>query len=237
MTSVLMVLSGVDHWTGADGTKEPSGFWPEEFAVPHRLMTEAGFDVDVASTAGGKPTPDQEGLSTEAVGPEATEFAKYLDEHSAELTNPTSLADVRTADDYDAVFIVGGHGPMEDLAHDPDVGRVLSDFDAAGKVIAPLCHGPGSLLSANLPGGGWLFEGRKLTGFTNEEERLHGSADRAPWLLEDVLRSRGADIQSIEAWGVNVVVDGNLMSGQNPNSSHALAEKLIDTLNKSDNRA
>lgn len=76
-----------------------------------------------------------------------------------------------------------------------------------------------------------MFEGRTLTGFTNEEERLHGSADRAPWLLEDVLRSRGAKIQSIEAWGVNVVEDGNLISGQNPNSSHALAEKLIATLN------
>lgn len=230
MTSVLMILSGVDHWTGADGTKEPSGFWPEEFAVPHRMMTEAGFDVDVASTAGGKPTPDQDGLSTEAVGPRAAEFAEYLDEHSAELADPTPLSQVRTADDYDAVMIVGGHGPMEDLAHDPDVGRVLIEFDTAGKIIAPLCHGPGSLLSANLPGGGWLFEGRTLTGFTNEEEREHGSADRAPWLLEDVLRSRGAVIQSIEAWGVNVVVDGNLISGQNPNSSHALAETLIDTL-------
>lgn len=224
-----MILSGVDHWTGADGTTLPAGYWPEEFAVPHRTMTEAGFNVDLASTVVGHPTPDPDGLSTEGAGPRGPEFAAYIDDHSDILGNPTPLSDVRAAD-YDATLLVGGHGPMEDLAHDPDMGRVLGDFDAAGKIIAPLCHGPAGLLSANKPGGRWLFEGKTLTGFTNEEEEKHGSAEFAPWLVENALRARGAKIQSIRAWGVNVVEDGKMISGQNPQSSAALAEKLIDTL-------
>jgi putative intracellular protease/amidase len=120
---------------------------------------------------------------------------------------------------------------MEDLAHDPDLGRILTDANAAGKIIAPLCHGPAALLSANVSGGRWLFAGRTLTVFTDEEERLNQTAERAPWLVESVLKARGATVQSAgEAWGSNVVVDGNLVSGQNPASSKALAEKVIEIL-------
>ncbi|GGK07956.1 hypothetical protein GCM10011583_44830 [Streptomyces camponoticapitis] len=229
MANVLMILSGVDHWTGADGTRLPAGYWAEEFAVPHRKMTEAGIHVDLASPVGGKPTPDPDSLSTEGAGPRGPEFATYVDDHSDILGNPKPLSDVRSAD-YDATLLVGGHGPMEDLAHDPDMGRVLSDFEASGKIIAPLCHGPAGLLSANKPGGHWLFEGKTLTGFTNEEEEEHGSATFAPWLVENMLKARGAKIQSIEAWGVNIVEDGTMISGQNPQSSGALAGKLIDRL-------
>ncbi|MFI6085769.1 type 1 glutamine amidotransferase domain-containing protein [Streptomyces sp. NPDC051217] len=233
MTRILMVLSGADQWTGADGTKEPSGYWAEEFAVPHRLLTDAGFTVDIAAPVEGRPTPDPVSLRPEAAGPEAPEYAAYIDRNAGELAAPKPLSEVDTAA-YDAVFIPGGHGPMEDLAHDPDLGRVLTEFDTAGKIIAPLCHGPAALLTANRPGGGWLFEGRNLTVFTNEEERLNGTADHAPWLVESVLRARGAVVRSAaNAWESNVVVDGNLITGQNPGSSKALAEKVITTLNAS----
>jgi putative intracellular protease/amidase len=94
-----------------------------------------------------------------------------------------------------------------------------------------VCHGPAALLSANLPGGRWLFAGRSLTVFTNEEERLNGTADRAPWLVETVLTARGAVVRSAaEAWNANVVVDGNLFSGQNPASSEPLAERVVAAL-------
>jgi putative intracellular protease/amidase len=120
---------------------------------------------------------------------------------------------------------------MEDLAHDPDLGTILAQADAAGTIIAPLCHGPAALLAANRPGGRWLFEGRSLTVFTDAEERLNGTADHAPWLVETVLKARGATVRSApEAWGPNVVVDGNLISGQNPASSRALAEKVVEVL-------
>lgn len=172
-------------------------------------------------------------LRPEAAGPDAPRYAAYINENAGELAAPKTLSDVDTAA-YDAVFIPGGHGPMEDLAHDPDLGRILTEFDAAGKIIAPLCHGPAALLTANRPGGGWLFQGRTLTVFTNEEERLNGTADNAPWLVESVLRARGAVVHSAaNAWESNVVVDGNLISGQNPGSSKALAEKVIATLDAS----
>jgi putative intracellular protease/amidase len=230
MTSVLMVLSGVDHWTLTDGTKDPSGYWAEEFVVPHQVLTEAGFTVDIAAPAAGKPTADPASLREDVAGPEAGEYAAYIDKLAPELAAPKSLSDV-DIDAYDAVFIPGGHGPMEDLAHDPDLGRILTTADATGKVIAPLCHGPAALLSANKPGGAWLFAGRTLTVFTDEEEHLNKTADRAPWLVETFLKARGATVRSAtEPWGSNVVVDGNLISGQNPGSSKALAEKVVEVL-------
>lgn len=230
MTKILMVLSGADRWTGADGSTEPSGYWAEEFAVPHRILTGAGFTVDIAAPEGGHPTADPDSLLETKVGSEGPEFELYIARHRAELDKPKSLSAVNVAD-YDAVFIPGGHGPMEDLAHDPDLGRILIEFDAAGKIIAPLCHGPAALLTANLPGGRWLFAGRTITTFTNEEERQNKSADFAPWLVESVLRARGAVIRSAgKPWDENVIVDGNLISGQNPASSRALAEKVVETL-------
>jgi putative intracellular protease/amidase len=230
VSKVLMVLSGVDHWTQADGSKDPSGYWAEEFVIPHQVLSGAGFDIDIAAPAGGHPTPDPASLRVEVAGPEADEFAAYIDKHAEELASPLPLPQVRTAD-YAAVFIPGGHGPMEDLAHDPDLGRILTEADAAGTIIAPLCHGPAALLSANASGGRWLFAGRALTVFTDEEERLNKTAETAPWLVETVLRSRGAQVRSAEeVWGSHVVVDGNLVSGQNPASSKELAETVVRAL-------
>jgi putative intracellular protease/amidase len=232
MARILMVLSGTDHWTLTDGTKDPSGYWAEEFVVPHRVFSEAGYDIDIAAPTGGNPTADPRSLAFDVVGDDGKQYADYIEARADELRDFTPLTDVDVSD-YDAVFIPGGHGPMEDLAHDPDMGRVLTTADGAGKIIAPLCHGPAALLSASLPGGRWVFEGRKLTVFTDEEERLNKTADRAPWLVETVLKARGADVNSAdEPWASNVVVDGNLISGQNPTSSKALAEKVVETLGK-----
>lgn len=229
MTNVLMVLSGVDHWTLTDGTQDPSGYWAEEFVVPHQILTEAGFTVDIAAPSGGHPTADPASLREDVAGPEAEEYATYIDKFASELASPRSLSDI-TVDGYDAVFLPGGHGPMEDLAHDPDLGSILITADTDGKIIAPLCHGPAALLSANKPGGAWHFAGRRLTVFTDQEEQLNKTADKAPWLVETVLKARGATVQSGPAWSSNVVVDGNLISGQNPSSSKALAEKVVEAL-------
>ncbi|MET8966120.1 type 1 glutamine amidotransferase domain-containing protein [Streptomyces sp. NPDC004074] len=230
MTRILMVLSGVDYWTLADGSKHPSGYWAEEFVVPHRILTQAGFTVDIAAPEGGKPAADPVSLRPDVAGTEAESFADYIGAAAEALANPVALSAVDTAD-YDAIFIPGGHGPMEDLAHDPDLGRLLVEADTAGKIIAPVCHGPAALLSANLPGGRWQFAGRTLTVFTNEEERLNGTADRAPWLAETMLTARGAVVRSAkDAWQPNVVVDGNLCSGQNPASSKPLAERIVAAL-------
>jgi putative intracellular protease/amidase len=232
MANILMVVSGAEHWTLSDGTKDPSGYWAEEFVVPHQVFSEAGYQIDIAAPVGGNPTADPRSLEAEVAGDEASEYAAYIDKHSAELHGFKPLSDV-DVEQYDAVFIPGGHGPMEDLAHDPDMGRILAAAERLGKIIAPLCHGPAALLSASQPGGRSLFEGRKLTVFTDEEEQLNGTADRAPWLVQKVLQARGVVVESAgEPWASHVVVDGNLISGQNPASSKALAEKVVGTLGR-----
>lgn len=232
MPRILIVLSGVDHWTQADGSKKPSGYWAEEFVVPHEKFVAAGVDVDIATPGGAAPTPDPVSLSAAVAGEaEAAHFADYIAAHADELGAPLALADVDAAD-YDAIVIPGGHGPMEDLAVDPAMGRLLTGAVATERVIAPLCHGPAALLSATDPEGNWLFAGRRLTSFTNEEESQNGTAAGAPWLLQSRLAERGAVFSGGQPWTAVVVADGALISGQNPASSAELADRVIAAISR-----
>ncbi len=131
---------------------------------------------------------------------------------------------------YAAIVLPGGHGPMADLAHDPNVGRVLVAANDAGVVIAPFCHGPAALLSATRDDGTFAFAGRRLTVFTDEEERTGGTGENTPWWVESALRERGAVIDSAAPWSDHVVVDGNLITGQNPQSSASVARRVIEAL-------
>ncbi|MGA5729942.1 type 1 glutamine amidotransferase domain-containing protein [Streptomyces seoulensis] len=176
-----------------------------------------------ARTRPGQPQP-------EVAGPQAAEYAAYIKEHAAQLAGPLPLSEV-DVDVYDAICIHGGHAPLEDLAYDPDLGRILAEADALKKIIAPVCHGPAGLLSANLPGGRRLFEGRSLAAFSNEEEKLNGTAEYAPWLLQNMLTARGGKVDDVKAWAPHVIEDGNLLSGQNPASAGPLAEKVVFVLN------
>jgi hypothetical protein len=120
---------------------------------------------------------------------------------------------------------------MEDLASSDELGRLVLTMLDDDKVVAAVCHGPAALLSAMRPDGTWAFAGRKLAGFTNDEETQAGLADRAPWLLEDRLREAGADMQTGPAWQPFSVVDHNLVTGQNPASSTQVAQKTVEALN------
>lgn len=233
MTRILVALSGSDHWTLTDGTRHPTGYWAEEFVVPHGVFREQGVDVVVATPGGVAPTVDRTSLDPSRAGGErrATALRGYLDAIADDLARPMVLEHaVGRVDDYDAVFIPGGHAPMEDLAAFQPLGELLVQFSDAGRIVAAVCHGPAGLLPADRPDGGWLFDGRHMTGFTDEEERLGGLADRAPWLLEDRLRERGADFEAGPPWAPHVVVDGNLVTGQNPASSRAAADRTLGAL-------
>jgi len=131
---------------------------------------------------------------------------------------------------YDAVVIPGGHGPVEDLYKDADMGRVLVDADQRGSLIAAVCHGPAALLSARTADGRWPFAGRRMTGFSDEEEIEFGTADNATWLLASALRELGADYSQGPNWQPFVVRDDHLITGQNPASSAALAEAVVAAL-------
>ncbi|GAB2844105.1 hypothetical protein GCM10027176_54720 [Actinoallomurus bryophytorum] len=154
----------------------------------------------------------------------------YLEKAAPLLESPQRLEDVDPAG-FDGVLIPGGHGPMQDLAVDPDLARILQAMlPDQSKVVASLCHGPAGFMSAGDPDGGWLFKGRKVTAFTDDEERQVGLAANAPWLLEERLRGAGAEFTSGPAWEPFVVVDGNLVTGQNPASGVAAAEAVLKRL-------
>lgn len=228
MTKILFVMTGADHWTLADGTKHPTGFWAEEFTAPYEVFTEAGHEVVIATPGAVEPPVDPGSLSPDANGGQARadQIAGVLEEAADALRNPIELARANPAD-YAAVFYPGGHGPMEDLAVDADSGRLLADALKSGKPLGVVCHAPAALLATgpNSP-----FRGYRVTGFTNAEESQAGLADNAKWLLQDRLVEFGVDFAEGEPWAPNVVVDRNLHTGQNPASSAPLAQELLKAL-------
>jgi putative intracellular protease/amidase len=233
MTSVAMILTGSSVWTMKDGTPHPTGFWAEEFVKPHQTFTAAGFEVTIATPQGRTPTADplsfNLGYNNNDQGVVDT-YNQYLDTLHDRLENTTPLAHLDPAA-LDVVFVVGGHGPMQDLAVDPDISAlfnaVLSD---PGRILAAVCHGPASFLSAHRPDGTWLLRGRRLTGFSNEEETQASFAGNAPWLLEDRLRLAGAEYVAKPAWTPHAVTDGNLVTGQQNYSAQVTADAVMKVL-------
>lgn len=233
MPSVLVILSGADTWTMKNGTRHPTGFWAEEFVSAHRTFREAGLTVDIATPGGRRPTVDPLSLS---LGYNDNDQANvdaqkaYLEGLENAFDHALALADV-VSGDYDALFIVGGHGPMQDLAVDPDIGFVIrAMLDTPGKVVSSVCHGAAAFLSAFNADGSWLLSGRKLTGFSNEEETAATFAGNAPWLLEDRLRLAGAEYLALPAWTPHVVADGNLITGQQQVSAEKTAQAVVARL-------
>jgi putative intracellular protease/amidase len=233
MTSVAMILTGSSVWTMKDGTPHPTGFWAEEFVKPHQTFTAAGFQVTVSTPQGRTPTVDPLSFNLgynnndQAV---VDSYKHYLDGLRDRLENTTPLAALNPAA-LDVVFVVGGHGPMQDLAVDPDISALFNAvLGDPGKVLAAVCHGPASFLSAHRPDGAWLLRGRKLTGFSNEEESQAGFAGNAPWLLEDRLRLAGAEYVAKPAWTPHAVTDGNLVTGQQNYSAQVTADAVMKVL-------
>ncbi|WP_217143084.1 type 1 glutamine amidotransferase domain-containing protein [Streptomyces sp. AC627_RSS907] len=231
MSKILMVISAATSLKLADGSTHPTGYWAEEVAASHKVLKAAGVGVDFATPAGVRPAVDDLSLSSQGGVSEADAdaFRAYLAGIDDELSTPLKLSDVR-ASDYDALYIPGGHAPMADLAQDADLGRLLNEADAQGRTVAALCHGVAALLSATGSDGGFTFAGRTLTSFTDEEERQGGLGDNTPFFVESRLRDKGAVLRTGAAWSSKVVVDGNLITGQNPQSSVATAEAVLKAL-------
>ncbi|MFD7326205.1 type 1 glutamine amidotransferase domain-containing protein [Streptomyces sp. NPDC059875] len=230
MSKILFVMTGADHWTLADGTKHPTGFWAEEAAAPYEAFKAAGHEIVVATPGGVVPTVDRSSLAPEFNGGQegADRIAAVLASIS-ELQHPITLEDVNL-EEYAAVFYPGGHGPMEDLAVDRASGRILIDALDSGKPLAVVCHGPAALLAAVKDDGTNAFAGYRVAAFTDEEETQSGFADKAQWLLESRLVEAGVDVQVGEPWAPNVVIDRNLVTGQNPSSSAPLAVEVLKKL-------
>ncbi|MGW1375193.1 type 1 glutamine amidotransferase domain-containing protein [Streptomyces sp. NPDC002446] len=230
MSKILFVLTGAEHWTLADGTKHPTGFWAEEAVAPYEAFTAAGHEVVVATPGGTVPTVDEASLAPEVNG--GQEGADKITGALASFTGlrrPIAL-DAVDLDDYAAVFYPGGHGPMEDLAVSPVSGRLLIDALDSGKPLGVVCHGPAALLAAERQDGTNAFAGYAVAAFTNAEETQAGFADKAKWLLQDRLTQAGVAVREGEPWAPKVVVDRNLVTGQNPASAAPLAAELLGKL-------
>jgi putative intracellular protease/amidase len=230
MSKILVILSAADSWTRADGSKYQTGVYAEEFVVMDETFVKAGCSVDIATPGGAQPTMDPRSMNSVYVGQANVDhFRSYLDSIAGRLARPLVLADVDTSR-YDAIVIPGGHGPLEDLSKDLDMGRVLIEADRMAKIIATVCHGQAALLAAKDDAGNWVFADRKMTAFSDEEEIEVGLADNASWLLADTLRKLGAKYEKGPNWSAYVVRDRNLLTGQNPASSAPLADAVLKAL-------
>lgn len=223
--NILIVLTSHDT-LGITGRK--TGFWLEELAAPYYAFKEAGATVVLASPAGGLPPLDPKS-NEPAFQTELTRRFEADAAANAQLANTVRLDSV-SQDAFDAVFYPGGHGPLWDLAEDADSIALIESFIAAGKPVALVCHAPGVLRHVKQPNGSPLVEGKEVTGFTNTEEAAVELTDIVPFLVEDELKAKGAIFKRIDDWAPYVVVDGLLITGQNPASSALAASTLLQTL-------
>lgn len=231
MTTVLMALSAARHWTLSDGTRHPTGFWAEEFVVPYTAFVQAGYDVTVATPGAVPPVVDELSLGLSGGLPSTTRRLRaQLAELEPVLQSPTDLHGV-DPETPDLVFYPGGHGPMEDLAVDRVSGELLRRRLESARPIALLCHAPAAVLATQDEQGHSPFHGRRMTGLSNLEERVNPFAWKASWLLQDRLEQMGVRYQKgALPFRPHLVVDGTLYTGQNPQSSEQLAQRLISDL-------
>lgn len=224
---ILMVLTSHDRLGDSD---HPTGFWLEEFAAPYYRFKDAGAAITLASPKGGQPPADprshEDSAQTEATRRFAADAAAQ-----AQLAATLPLAAIK-ADDYDAVFYPGGHGPLWDLAEDRHSIALIERFYASGKPVASVCHAPAVLRHTKGSDGQPLVAGKRVTGFSNSEEEAIGLTAVVPFLVEEMLKANGGRYERSPDWQPHVVADGLLITGQNPASSTASADALLAVLAK-----
>jgi putative intracellular protease/amidase len=202
------------------GEGEPTGLWLEEFAVPYRMFRAAGHEVTVASPKGGAAPVD----------PRSRESGDKPDREALDVLRSTRPLSEVELDAFDAVFFPGGHGTMFDLPSSSTVQETVEHFITAGQPSAFVCHGPAALVGASLPDGTSVVKGRNITGFSNEEERAVELDGKMPFLLETRLKELGGQFAAKPNFQDHVVVDGMLVTGQNPASSASTARALLQLL-------
>ena len=228
---ILMVFTSHDQ-LGSTGRK--TGFWLEEGAAPYFVFRDAGVELTLASPKGGQPPIDPKSDSPENQTPAMARFKK--DERAKrDFSQTVKLADVKAAD-FDTVFYPGGHGPMWDLAESPVSKALLESFYNSGKPIALVCHSPGVLRHVTYKGEP-LVKGKHVTGFTNGEEEEVQLTRVVPFLVEDELMRLGAIFEKKKNWEPFSIVDGRLVTGQNPASSTSAAQALLNLMKEQSHAA
>ncbi|GAA0822323.1 type 1 glutamine amidotransferase domain-containing protein [Colwellia sp. D2M02] len=222
---ILMVLTSHAE---LGNTGEKTGFWVEEFAAPYYTFKAAGIQITLASPLGGQPPIDPKSEMADFQTPATVKYFK--DTEAQQLIANTQVLSQISADDFDAVFYPGGHGPLWDLTDNNDSIQLIEQFLAANKPVATVCHATAALLNVKDSAGEYAIKDKAISGFTNSEEAAVQLTDIVPFLLEDELVKRGSDYQKIDDWHAFAVQDALFITGQNPASSSLVANKLLNQL-------
>jgi putative intracellular protease/amidase len=228
---ILMILTSHSK---LGNTGEKTGFWIEEFASPYYVLADGGAEITIASPKGGQPPVDPKSELKDAQTPSTERFYKDF-EVIDKVAHSLKLSDIKEAD-YDTVFYPGGHGPLWDLATDKNSIQLIEAFYNHQKPIAFVCHAPAALVNVKAKNGEPLVKGKQLTGFSNTEEEAVKLTKVVPFLLEDELTKHGAHYSKGEDWASYVKQDGLLITGQNPGSSEAVAELILESLKGKKNK-
>ena len=221
MKKILLVLTSQD--TLGD-TGEATGYNVAEASHPWKVFRDAGYFVDFASIAGGQPPRDE----VQEDDPVQVEFTQ--DETVKASLYNTPRVSVVDPSQYDAVYLVGGHGTMWDFTGDADLQKLIASVYNSGGVVGAVCHGPSGLVDVELGTGVALLSGRKVAAFTNAEEEAVGKQDVVPYLLQEKLEEQGATVKLADNWEENVQVDERLVTGQNPQSAAGVAKEMTKLL-------
>ncbi|MEU5827244.1 type 1 glutamine amidotransferase domain-containing protein [Micromonospora tulbaghiae] len=214
MTRALIALTSHSE---LGRTGRSTGYYVGEAAEPWEVFRAAGYDVDLASVAGGEPPVD---------GRDENDTTQNDFLATAGVTDTPKAADV-DPERYDVILFAGGHGTMWDFPHDPGLARIARSVHERGGVVAAVCHGPSALVNLTLTDGSRLIAGKRVAGFTNSEEAAVGLTDEVPFLLADKLTEAGAQHVPAPDFTEHVVVDGRLVTGQNPQSARAVADAVV----------
>jgi putative intracellular protease/amidase len=222
---VLIVLTS--H-TELGNTGKKTGFWLPELTHPYYEFIEAGYTVDVASIEGGMAPLDGKIFEEE----EDEYNQRFLDDAKlmAKVMRSIPIADINP-DDYQVVLYSGGSGPMWDFPNNPDINRISKSIYEKNGIVSAVCHGSAALVNITLSDGSLLIANKRVSGFTNKEEADLGTTEIVPFLLQDKLVEQGAIFIEGNAWQENVVVEGRLITGQNPASAKKVAQSIIEKLN------
>lgn len=226
---ILVVLTSATEMKNKAGDTKPTGWYLPEFAHPYDEFVKSGYELTVVSPKGGESKVDPASVEMFKSDPSSTSFF----ENQKDLWQKTKkLSDyVDKVSEFDAVFYPGGHGPMIDLAVDSESQKLIANFWEAGKPVAAVCHAPIVLGDVKLSSGEHILKGKTVTGFTNREEEMVQLVDYMPILLEDKLKQNAASfVKADEPWAEKVVVDGKLITGQNPASAKATGAALVKLL-------
>jgi len=205
-------------------SKIPTGYWLSELLHPVNQFLQANIPYKIVSIAGGKPPIDPASMDLKD-----TVNAKLFNDANIkkELDNTPAIESVKS-EDYSGVFFAGGHGPMWDFPNNQSIHRIVREIYERHNVVAAVCHGPCALINVQLSNKEYLVRGKKLVSFTNNEEIENKTTAIVPFLLETELSNHKADFKAMPNWSDNVIIDGNLITGQNPQSAASLGKAVAE---------